>query len=554
MLWINNLSGSTNQRTPSLMKNEEFELLVNVSQTQIGSIAHRLGSELFLDSVSADAEVRGMQRFRANDGTEHLHMVSGGKLYVNGASTWSTQQSSVWAANSDIDMINYIGRHFYASSLAGEWVKSSTESGSTTNLTIFSTTAAAGSTATTLVASESVFNIGMVGMTVFNTTDSASAVITGFTSDTSVTLDTSIGDTWDGDDIEMRIDGKYLAVNGAYMMIAGNSIFPRRSYFSNLDSDDINTGTDYFITSEPPTGITSFGNGRAFVIFTQDNYLIVDPATVYTNQVDGYGCVSQRSIQTLKGSIIFLDKNGFYLLSANTSFPTDISLPIKNDLGLDALFNKIAQGNLEVTASGVRDNRYYCAVRDLSASVKGQDLDSVILEYDISQNNWKAHTFTDGDLASVFAEFTDSTGTFLYGGSFTTGSVFKMEVPAVYTDENRSASANAVTAVIKTKHYPFYDSSMGAVSQKIAKRVHFRYYAASAITVSYAVDGSTTYTQIGTTSTLPAYTTTQWKWGFMDLGAECKSIGFKMSCSGQFVIYAMGIEVQVEDRLGISGS
>ena len=60
-------------------------------------------------------------------------------------------------------------------------------------------TASASSTSTTLVATGNIFNNGMVGDTVYNSTDDETAVITAYTSATTVTLDTTIADTWDGD-------------------------------------------------------------------------------------------------------------------------------------------------------------------------------------------------------------------------------------------------------------------------------------------------------------------------------------------------------------------
>lgn len=57
------------------------------------------------------------------------------------------------------------------------------------------------STSTTLVATTAIFTNGMVGLTVYNETDDEYAIITDYTSTTTLTLDTTIGDTWDGDTI-----------------------------------------------------------------------------------------------------------------------------------------------------------------------------------------------------------------------------------------------------------------------------------------------------------------------------------------------------------------
>lgn len=73
-------------------------------------------------------------------------------------------------------------------------------------------TVAAGSTGTTLVATTAIFNSGMVGDTVYNSTDEETAEITAYTNTTTVTLDTTIGDTWDGDTI--YILGHEFALGG----------------------------------------------------------------------------------------------------------------------------------------------------------------------------------------------------------------------------------------------------------------------------------------------------------------------------------------------------
>jgi hypothetical protein len=60
------------------------------------------------------------------------------------------------------------------------------------------------STASTLVSTISVFTAADVGRQLKNTTDTTYRTITGYTSGTTVTVDTAIGDTWDGDTISMN--------------------------------------------------------------------------------------------------------------------------------------------------------------------------------------------------------------------------------------------------------------------------------------------------------------------------------------------------------------
>lgn len=66
----------------------------------------------------------------------------------------------------------------------------------------------ASSTGKTLVATTAIFTNGMIDGFVFNSTKSEKAVITGYTSTTVVTLETEIGDDWDGDTIYI-FDGRF---------------------------------------------------------------------------------------------------------------------------------------------------------------------------------------------------------------------------------------------------------------------------------------------------------------------------------------------------------
>lgn len=73
-------------------------------------------------------------------------------------------------------------------------------------------TVSASSTGTTLVTSTDLFNANSVGLIVHNTTEDETAEITAYTNATTVTLNTTIGDDWDGDTI--RIVDRDFALDG----------------------------------------------------------------------------------------------------------------------------------------------------------------------------------------------------------------------------------------------------------------------------------------------------------------------------------------------------
>ena len=97
-------------------------------------------------------------------------------------------------------------------------------------------TVSAASTSTTLVATGNIFNNGMVGDKVYNSTDEELAIITAYTSATTVTIDTEIDDDWDGDTI-------YIL--GHEFGLGGNATDIRSilSVAVKYDSDEVNYTT-----------------------------------------------------------------------------------------------------------------------------------------------------------------------------------------------------------------------------------------------------------------------------------------------------------------------
>lgn len=555
VIWLNDLSGSINHNTPALLANNEFELNANVTQVQTGNVAHRNGSELFLDSVSGSDPVRGLHMYKKNNGGNYFHMVNDGDLYINGVSSWSVQAASVWTASSDIDMTNFINRHYFASPT--ENLRYAIETGGVGLAEQWFATVDAASTGTTLTillneGQTNTFNPSMVGFSIYNTTDGTNAVINAYIGPQSVTLSTTINNDWDGDKVVIYFDPKYIAANGGYMVMANSTLFPRRTYYTQPDSDFVNFATDYWITTLPPTGVASFGNGRTFVIFTPDAYMAVDPSTPTTaREVEGnFGCVSHRSIQAIKEGLLYLGRNGFNWLTPSLSSPLDISRKIRNDLTADALFNRIDSSLLSVTASGKHNDIYYCAVRDLTEEVRGTELNSAMFVIDTAQNNWKVDTYPASEIASVMAEFTDSNGdTQLYAGSYSSGSVFKLNIPGLYTDEDSTGTPQTVSAKTITKHYELIDKKTGVTRESRIKGLWFKYRSASGVTIKTSKNGDATYT---TLDLLPIYTTTNWSYNYIDFNDECRTLSIELDYTGDTVIYAIGLDLEVES-VGIKG-
>lgn len=551
-VWYPDLSGSINQHTsPQLLANNQAEILVNVSQSELGTWSHRLGTTRVGDLISASNPMRGLQMFMKSDGTFWLHSIHDGNLYVldEGTDTWDLQENAAGtglSATSEVDFTNFIERHYFIGNQTGEYLKYCTETGASTYQTVATSTVSASSSGTTLITSAGIFNDQMIGFTVFNTTDGTDTTITAYTSSTQVTVADSIGDTWDGDTVVIRMDGKYLASNGAYMMIAGSEVYPLRSYWSSLSGNTDNnrpffdTKADFAATTTPHTGIAAFGNNRPFIIFTENTYMVVDPARRTSDEVEGFGCSSHRSIANLKGSLIWFGRGGFQMLAYNQAFPTEISLPIRNDATGDAIINKINSDNYSVLAAGIIEDRYYCALRNLTGTVKGQTLNDCVVEFDYSQQNWRVHTFTSGGLGSVFAQFINEDGERkLYGGSVDNGAVYKMEALNTFTDDDSAGDPQPVTSVMRSKHYQLGSAEAPVMSN--VDKLYIKYASEETLDVDYCLDGEPTFTDL---PDLAAASTNAWNFAFYNLGKECRTFGVELTTTDEFTIFSLGLQVE----------
>jgi len=553
--WEPDLSGTINQNaSPQLLGDNQFEILVNVMQGYTGMLAKRPGATLLGAQISASNPIRGLHAYNKNNGNHYFHAIHQGILYVydEGTSTWTSQENAAGtglATDSEVSFANHANRHYFIGDNSDEYLRYATESGSSTQVTLFSTTASSSSTGTTLVSSTAVFQSGMVGMTVVNTTDTATAVITAFTDTTTVTLDTSIGDDWDGDSIVMYMDGKYLASNGAFMLVVGSDVYPDRAFWTGLGTDTFDTTSDYAITEGRETGVATFGNGRPFVVFTEDGYTHINPSNDSVDSVRGFGCTSHRSIANLKGGLVWLGRQGFSFMAYNQAFPEEISKTLRNDKTGDAIMNKIADASFEVAAAGVINDRYYCALRNLSATVKGQTLNDCVVEFDYSTASWRVHTFTQGGLGSVFASFVNSDGLEkLYTGSVDAGAVFMLEDTSTVQDDNAAGTAADVPATIISKHYNFGNAE--SWEKKDISKLIIQYKSDTELTVSYSADGDSTYTAIG--RPLPIANTKAWYYKYFSLGTQCRTLSHSItSTGGDFRILGWGHELTNTNTIGI---
>lgn len=129
--------------------------------------------------------------------------------YIRATNTWLTGR----AVNEDDigEIINHIYRDELFPLFAAQYPHDFRQV-ARANSWIATGTVDAASTGTTLVSTTGIFSNEMEGLYVYNETDDETAIIESYTSSTTVTLNSTIGDTWDGDTI--YILGKEFTFGG----------------------------------------------------------------------------------------------------------------------------------------------------------------------------------------------------------------------------------------------------------------------------------------------------------------------------------------------------
>lgn len=487
ILWTNDFSGSVNQATaPHLLATNQLKFMNNITQSEVGAIGHRRGSERFLEEESGDTSCQGLHMYQKPDGTNYLHAVFGGDLFVADEANerWDRQDGGIFGTTENVDMVNFLGKHYMIGANPESFLRVATESG-----------------------------------------------------------DVPIVNPGDG-----GVAGAYLAVNGSYLMVADPDAGVARWSGVGTDTFDAN---DFVNVPGRIRGVASFGSGRPFVVFTERSYVIVDPVNQTTDEVNvGIGAVSHRSIKNVRGYLIFLSREGFYSLGLNDAYPQEISRMIRNEWDADAIFNRISGTSFRRAAAASLDDRYFCAVRSLTTPVQGEQLDRVIIEFDLASQTVKTHTYQLSEIANVMAEYiNDNEELHVYAGSITREAVYKLFVEDKWQDQTFQAIDVDVDATAITKDYAFYDKKTGVVEEQQVMNIHFRYTSDSELTVQVSLDGGAFEDFV----TLPATDQAKiWEWNDSTFGQYCKNISLKIVGSGKWMLYGLGFEIESTDTTAIS--
>lgn len=534
--WYQGLTGGMNQAIdPALIENNESPLMKNVILDQAGNWASRLGTDKVGTTAANAGAVYGLGVYNSTAGTHTLFKVASRDLwkYTEGTGTWATTDTDEWPATTKVNMINFLDRLYLGSADGATALSYVTATGVLTDIvpliggsklgvnksilavggnsirpniifytdaytdTFYSATGTCAADADTagtgtVTATTSIFEADMIGAILYNTTDSAMALITGFTSATVVQTN---GDT------------------------------------SGWNNDTIYVLQNIFTQDGACTGLIGFQENM--VSFDEDNMYLWDPINQWTQKLPEYGCVNERSIQVVDGKLVWADRDGIYMFDGEGR-PTDISQKIKDEVDLNGVWNLINDSNWGVIASGSLDGRYYLSVGTLStkSGAPASAIANVEIVIDIRRGTIVINSREDAP--TCYTTFINSSGAKdLYYGETTSDVVYKANVGT--TDDEDDGSTNTIAVDVRTPHYNFADPK----AEWRPDAFYVKYKSSSTVTVKQSVDRGT-YATLGT---LPASSTITIKKIRPIANTQGFTLGLSFETTGTLVIEAYGFDL-----------
>jgi hypothetical protein len=252
---------------------------------------------------------------------------------------------------------------------------------------------------------------------------------------------------------------------------------------------------DYFTQDGECTGITSYQ--EKFISFDEDNMYLWDPSSTWSYKIPGFGCVNERTIKDVSGSLIWVDREAVYLYNGSNR-PVDVSRKIKDSVDGYGLFDLINPSNFSQLAAGTYDGKYYLSVGDLStvSGAPASAMTNAEFVFDIASGVWIINSRDDEPV--VYATFINSTGAKdLYYGEKSALAVYKINTGT--TDADSAGTNAAITYEARTPHYSLGDPTI----ESRVSGFYVKYKSAATIAVTYSSNGGTYNTLV----TLPISST-----------------------------------------------
>lgn len=484
-------------------------LLKNVTLDKTGVWATRNGMDIYGSKISANPGY-GLMNYIDKDGNNELHAIADQDLFIynEGTDSWGAAvDTDEWPASTEVNGINFLNRMYYGSRDGATALAYGTGSTITDVVptigghilaknknqllvggnslkpqvaffsdpftqTFHSATGTAGADAdtagaSTVTATTSIFTPDMLGAFLYNSTDGAMNLITGYTSGTVVTTDAATS-TWDNDTL-------YVLSN-------------------NFKHDGAMTAAATY-----QENFVSFDNLNKMYIWDPTR----NSGRGWSQDIDNVGCVSHRTLQVVNSNLIWANRNGVWLWGG-AGKPVDISPKMNDRVGGLGYWNLINGSNWTTLCAGAKESqgKYYLSVGTFQ-TVSGAPASAeanVILVFDTKTGNWSHFSLPDRILS--FVNFTDSSGVEqLVGIGSTDAGIHTIENADATTDVDGDGTTSAITGTAITQHHKlFQDAPM--YTERVSE-YYVKYTSSGTVTVSTSVDRGS-YSSV---VTLPAAST-----------------------------------------------
>lgn len=536
------LIGSMNQASnPFTTPDEDFLYLKDISQDEFGAIQKDGG---YTSYGTMQSGTGGTQVFNyvKNDGTNKLLAIAGTGLQGATGTTWSDIETNYFISGEAASGVNFLDRFYLATSSVNlTYTDGSTLQNSAavpadnyvslgSSTTRFDITNPAGTTwrytydgtgtdplLSTYITVGDIIDIQAQNFAANNKESGTVTAVSGTGTGSYFEITSAAGTVESDKTIGTgyinsygTIRGKYLAVMEQIMYLGGITHTHNRNevvytkvgthqFFDRnatvvLDGTTYNQG--YKITPNKirvdgeVTGLAVF-RGLLY-IFTSTSMWYHNPSNLETKLLYNHGTTSHNSIKELWGNLVWADRAGVHMFNGE-GLPTNIIAKLQNRHS-NSVWNIIDGANWSALNAGVKDDKYYLSVGDLTATIPGdsEDLTGVVLVFDYAKSTW---SILSNHPKGTWTTFIDSNGDEQMMFSNPSSRV-------VYKrDYSYSHNGTAINSVVRTQYFNMGSPEMNKTFYKLYLMVRPQNQSTKYITVKAAYNGSNSYSTIVDSST-----------------------------------------------------
>jgi len=259
----------------------------------------------------------------------------------------------------------------------------------------------------------------------------------------------------------------YIALHKNYLFLSGNSTYPSRVYYSELDDPETWGANDFFDVN-PDDGDKIIGLAvtlDSLVIFKEYNiYILYGDTPTYTEGLTLWrvkkasvstGSASQGSISNWNRNLIYLSRNeGVQLFGGGVT---------SDEVEFDSMTSALLSKDITPTIGGLNESRFnqvegviFDYKYILSVPNGSSTTNNLNLVYDFRKNGWSLWNIP----ANCWCVYRSSGVDYLYFGSTSTGKIYR------YTPTTYSDNGTAINAYYQTKDFDLGEASVDKTFRK----------------------------------------------------------------------------------------